>query len=63
MANTVVGGRREQRPKNPCRLHCDMTIDRHDFGVSWNAPLDRGGLVVGNIVEITIDAEAILEEV
>jgi polyisoprenoid-binding protein YceI len=34
------------------------TINRHDFGASWNAPLDRGGIVVGDLVEITIDAEA-----
>ena len=38
------------------------TINRHDFGVSWNSALDRGGVVVGNMVEITIDAEAILQE-
>lgn len=37
-------------------------INRHDFGVSWNSVLDRGGLVVGNDVQITIDAEAILEK-
>jgi polyisoprenoid-binding protein YceI len=36
-------------------------INRHDFGVSWNAMLDRGGIVVGDIVQITIDAEAILD--
>ena len=36
-------------------------INRHDFGVSWNADLDNGGIVVGNFVDITIDAEAILE--
>jgi len=29
-------------------------------GVRWN--VDRGGIVVGNIIEITIDAEAILED-
>jgi len=29
--------------------------------VSWNAYLDRGGVVVGNDVDIIIDAEAILE--
>jgi hypothetical protein len=29
--------------------------------VSWNAPLDRDGAVVGDIVEIVIDAEAIME--
>ena len=35
-------------------------INRHDFGVSWSAPLDRDGLVVGNEVQILVDAEAIL---
>ena len=39
-----------------------VTINRHDFGVSWNSRLDKGGIVVGDIVEITIDAEAILED-
>jgi hypothetical protein len=29
--------------------------------VSWNDKMDQGGIVVSNIVEITIDAEAILE--
>lgn len=36
-------------------------INRHDFGVSWNAPMDRNGLVVGDDVAITLDVEAILE--
>ncbi|MGH7409758.1 MAG: YceI family protein [Candidatus Methylomirabilis sp.] len=35
------------------------TINRHDFGVSWNAPLDKGGVVVGDEVGIIIDVEAI----
>lgn len=34
-------------------------IDRRDFGVSWNGPLENGGVVVGDEVAITIDAEAI----
>ncbi len=34
-------------------------IKRHDFGVSWSSVLDRGGLVVGNEVQITIDVEAL----
>ncbi len=33
-------------------------INRHDFGVSWNSSLDKGGLVVGDEIEITIDIEA-----
>ncbi|MDO9221350.1 MAG: YceI family protein [Thiobacillus sp.] len=36
-------------------------INRHDFGVSWNAPMDRGGRVVGDEVAITLDVEAIAE--
>jgi len=35
-------------------------INRHDFGVSWNDVVDKGGVVVGNTIDITIDAEAIL---
>ena len=36
-------------------------INRHDFGVSWNSALDRGGIVVSDDVDITLDVEAILE--
>ncbi len=32
-------------------------INRQDFGVKWNATLDNGGLVVGDEVNINIDAE------
>lgn len=38
------------------------TINRHDFGVSWNSPLDRGGVVVGDEVAITLDVEALRKE-
>ncbi len=35
------------------------TINRQDFGVSFNKTLDSGGLVVGNDVGISIDIEAV----
>lgn len=35
------------------------TINRQDFGVSWNNTMDNGGLVVGDEVKLLIDAEAI----
>lgn len=38
-------------------------IDRHDFGVSWNGTLDRGGVVVGDDVWIRLDVEALEEGV
>jgi polyisoprenoid-binding protein YceI len=37
-------------------------INRHHFGVSWNDDLPRGGVVVSNEIEVTIDVEAILLE-
>ncbi len=35
------------------------TINRKDFGVSWNKVLDTGGLIVGDEVRIQIELEAI----
>lgn len=32
-------------------------IDRKDFGLIWNTALETGGFLVGDDVEITIDAE------
>jgi polyisoprenoid-binding protein YceI len=35
------------------------SIDRKDFGVTWNQTLDAGGVVVGDKVEIDIEIEAV----
>lgn len=34
-------------------------IDRKDFNVSWNAPLEAGGFLVGDDIKIQIDVEAV----
>lgn len=34
-------------------------IDRKEFGVSWNALMDTGGVVVADMVDITIELELI----
>jgi polyisoprenoid-binding protein YceI len=51
----------DKGPKTRAGFTATATINRHDFGVRWNAPLDQNGVVVGSLVEITIDAEAILD--
>ena len=51
----------DKGPRRRAGFAAVAEIDRHDFGVSWNGTLDRGGIVVGNTVYITIDAEAILD--
>ena len=34
-------------------------INRKDFGVAWNAPLEFGGMLVGDEVAITLDVQFI----
>jgi len=51
----------DKGPKTRAGFVATARIDRHDFGVSWNSSLARGGIVVGEQVLITIDAEAIIE--
>jgi polyisoprenoid-binding protein YceI len=52
----------DKGPRIRAGFVAETTINRHDFDVSWNSPLELGGVVVGDEVHITIDAEAILEE-
>lgn len=52
----IKGGRGESR----VAASATTTINRQDFGVKWNANLDSGGVVVSDMVAITIDIEAIL---
>ena len=51
----------DKGPRTRAGFLATTRINRHDFGVSWNSVLDRGGVVVGDEVAITIDAGAILD--
>jgi len=51
----------DKGPKVRAGFVATTRINRHDFGVSWNDVVDKGGVVVGSTFDITIDAEAILE--
>jgi polyisoprenoid-binding protein YceI len=35
------------------------TLDRRDYGLTWNVALETGGLVVGNRVSLELDASAV----
>jgi polyisoprenoid-binding protein YceI len=37
-------------------------INRHDFGVSWNAALEAGGLTLGDDVTISIELQLVLQK-
>ena len=48
----------DKGPKIRAGFAATTRVNRHDFKVSWNGVMDRGGIVVGNEVDIVIDAEA-----
>lgn len=39
----------------------ETSIDRDDWGVSWNMPLANGGLVVSKRIDIELNVETVLE--
>ena len=55
-------GNEDKGPKTRAGFTGTTRIDRQDFDVSWQGQLDKGGVVVGNDVFITVDAEALLED-
>jgi len=38
------------------------TIDRRDYGLTWNQALEAGGILVGNDVKISLQVQAVLQE-
>lgn len=48
--------------KMRCGFSAVGSIKRSDFGMSFEMPMDGGGVVVGDRIEITIEAEAILDD-
>lgn len=39
-----------------------LTVNRQDYGVSWNKVLDTGGLTAGNDVKVNLQIEAVKAE-
>ena len=43
-------------------LQLEATIDRREFGLNWNAPLPKGGFVLGNDVTLVVALELVKAE-
>ena len=43
-------------------LELDGRLDRRDFGLTWNAAIDGGGVLVGNRVDLHLDVSAVRVE-
>lgn len=51
----------DKGPKTRAGFTAHTTIERYDYGVSWNDQMADGGVVVSPRVDIVIDVEAIKE--
>lgn len=40
-------------------LLATTTLDRHQWGLNWNAALEAGGVLVGDKVKVTLDLQAV----
>ena len=43
-------------------IDLETTVDREQLGLEWNAPLPKGGVVLGNDVTITVSLELALAD-
>jgi polyisoprenoid-binding protein YceI len=64
--NVSLRGNFEGRMRDPwggvrVGYSAHATINRKDFGLTWNAALETGGVVVGDEVRIELNVEAILQ--
>ncbi|HEY2702628.1 MAG TPA: YceI family protein [Candidatus Dormibacteraeota bacterium] len=56
---TYHGSMRDPWGNERLGAHATTTIDRDEYGLTWNQPLETGGLLLGKKVEIEIDVEAV----
>ena len=56
---TYLGKAKDPWGHEKLGFETEVTINRKDFGLTWNAALEAGGVLVGDEVKLTIDLEAI----
>jgi polyisoprenoid-binding protein YceI len=55
----ILGTGRDDERAERVGLELTARIDRRDYGLTWNAAVDGGGLLVGNRVDIALEISAI----
>lgn len=56
---TVLGYGRDPRGNERVALEAVGEIDRREFGLSWNQPLETGGVLIGNKVRLELELSAV----
>jgi polyisoprenoid-binding protein YceI len=55
---TLLGTAKDLRGNEKLGFEGETTINRKDYGLSWNAALETGGFVVGNDVKVSLSIQA-----
>ncbi len=58
----TLGGGTDPWGNERLGLRAETSIDRKDFGLTWNQALETGGVLVGEEVGITLDVQAVRAE-
>ncbi len=54
-----LGEAKDPWGKTRAGFEAEITLDRKDFGISWNKALDQGGTILGDDVRVIINLETI----
>jgi polyisoprenoid-binding protein YceI len=58
---TYLGTAKDPWGKERAGFEAEMTINRKDFGLNWNAALETGGFLVGDDVKINLQIQAVAQ--
>ena len=58
---TYLGAAKDPWGNARVGFEAEMTINRKDFGLNWNAALETGGFLVGDDVKISVSIQAIAQ--
>ena len=58
---SFLGKGKDPGGKERAGFHATTTVNRKDFGLTWNKALESGGVLVGDDVTIDLDVEAVRE--
>jgi len=62
LALELNGVTRDPYGKTRAGFSASTEINRKDFGIDINMPMDGGGVVVGDKIQITLEIEAVLQD-
>jgi polyisoprenoid-binding protein YceI len=58
---TYLGVAKDPWGKERAGFESEITINRKDFGLAWNAALETGGFLVGDDVKISLSVQAVAQ--